>query len=138
MNMTTNPVDVEVGGHTYRVSPLSACELVDIRKAVFAGSHPGRLKLAAVVGKEEPEGSEIERARWEAALPLADAEALAEARVLNQRLGVEVYNRALVAIDGEPCNGNGCALMAATAGENSEETILAVMRAIQGAPEGKG
>ena len=138
MNLTTSPVDVEVGGHTYRVSPLSAGELVDIRKAVFAGTHPGRLKLAAVVGKEEPEGSEIERARWEAALPLADAEALAEARVLNQRLGVEVYNRALIAIDGEPCNGNGCDLMAVAAESSLKETILALKRAIDGAPEGKG
>lgn len=137
MNLTTSPVDVVVGGHTYRVCPLSACELVDIRKAVFAGTHPGRLKLAALLAKEEPPGSELDRARWEASLSLSDAEVVAEARALNHRLTLEVYNRAVIAIDGELCNGNGCALMAEAAGDDLEAVTTAVARAIHGVTEGK-
>lgn len=138
MSITTEPVDVEVAGHVYRVRPQTAGELVAIRKRVYSGTHPGRLKLAALVGAEEPTGSAIERARWEASLPMLDAEVLAEARTLDQRLGVETFNAALLAVDGVPCEGAGLARLTAVAGDDDGEAIRAIARAIQGVPEGKG
>lgn len=138
MNITTAPVDVEVAGHVYRVRPLTAGELVDLRKQVYAGSHPGRLKLAGLLAKEEPSGSELDRARWEASLPLADAEALAESRALNHRLTLDVYNRAVLAVDDSPCDGDGLARMVDTAGDDLSMVAVELTRIIQGAPEGKG
>lgn len=137
MNITTAPVDVDVAGHVYRVRPLTAGELVDLRKQVYAGSHPGRMKLAALLAKEEPPGSELDRARWEASLPLDEAEALEEFRALDSRLTAAIYDRAVMSIDGEPCDGAGCARVVETAGDNLKAAIGKLSRIVFGVPEGK-
>lgn len=138
MNLTTCPVDVDVAGHVYRVRPLTAGELIELRKQVYAGSHPGRMKLAALLAKEEPPGSDLDRARWEASLPLGEAEALEEFRALDNRLTAVVYDRAVMAIDGEPCDGAGCARLVAAAGDDLKAAVGKLSRIVFGVPEGKG